>query len=183
VNQDRPGDAVDSGGRGAVTRRTAVRAGIVGLSSVVSVAGCLGESASGGGDDLRVDTLAIGGSPGEEVPVRPDGRVVLLDFFATWCPSCKAQMSNFRTLAERYPELHLLSITWEDDASAVRGFWSRHRGTWPVATDPQMRTGQAFGVDTVPTMLLFDAEGRQVWQDTGLASVASMAEAVERAMS
>lgn len=115
------------------------------------------------------------------VAVRPPGRVVLLDFFATWCPSCKTQMSNFRTLVERFPELRLLSVTWEDEPSVVRGFWTRHGGTWPVATDPEMRTGQAFGVETIPTMLLFDAEGTRVWRDTGVATVETMTAAVERA--
>ena len=78
-------------------------------------------------------------------------------------------------------DVHLLSITWEDEPSAVRGFWNRHGGAWPVATDPRMRTGQAFGVETVPTMLLFDPEGTRVWRDTGLASVDAMTTAIERA--
>ena len=171
-----PHDGVDAR---HVSRRTAVRTGIVGLCGT-GLTGCLGGPDRGGGD-LRVETLAVRGSPGEEVPVRPDGRVVLLDFFATWCASCKTQMPRFRELAERNPELHLLSITWEDDTSAVRNFWNRHQGTWPVATDPQVRTGQAFGVEVIPTMLLFDPDGEEVWRDTGVATVESMAEAVERA--
>jgi len=161
------------------TRRSYLAA-LGGTAAIGATAGCLG-GAGGTDPDLRVETLAAGGSRSETVPVRPTGRVALLDFFATWCPSCKTQMSNFRALADRFPDLHLLSITWEDDASAVRGFWNRHGGTWPVATDPQMRTGQAFDVETIPTMLLFDAEGTRVWQDTGVATVERMTAAVEHA--
>ncbi len=174
-------DPADGVGAREMTRRTAVRTGLVGLSGLGGVAGCLGGSDQPGGDSLRIETLSVRGSPGDEVAVRPDGRVVLLDFFATWCPSCKTQMPNFRALTERYPELHLLSITWEDDDSVVRRFWNRYRGTWLVATDPQMRSGQAFGVKTIPTMLLFDPDGEEVWRDRGLASVESMANAVEQA--
>ncbi|RLM57366.1 TlpA family protein disulfide reductase [Halobellus sp. Atlit-31R] len=184
MRQTRPSGTSESGGHGGAsrtTRRGVVQAGVVGLGSLTGLAGCLGGSGGSGGGDLDVETLDVGGSPGGAVPVRPDGRVVFLDFFATWCPSCKTQMTNFRALAERFPAVHLLSITWEDDQSAVRAFWTRHGGTWPVATDPQMQTGQAFGVETVPTMLLFDSEGTRVWQDTGLASVEAMADAIEQA--
>lgn len=98
------GDSSDSG-----------TTGIAGLCGITGMAGCLGGSDWPGGEGLRVETLAVRGSPGEEVPVRPNGRVVLLDFFATWCGSCKTQLPKFRDLTERYPELHLLSITWGDD--------------------------------------------------------------------
>jgi thiol-disulfide isomerase/thioredoxin len=165
----------------STTRRRIVRTGVVGMTGLAGLAGCLDDADGPSGADLRVETLDVGGSPGDTVPVKPAGRIVLLDFFATWCPSCKTQMSNFRTIARRFPDVHLLSITWEDEPSAVRGFWNRHGGAWPVATDPRMRTGQAFGVETVPTMLLFDPEGTQVWRDTGLASVDAMTTAIERA--
>jgi thiol-disulfide isomerase/thioredoxin len=131
---------------------------------------------------MTVETLSVGGSPGEELAVAPDGEAVLLDFFATWCGPCKPQMDHLGTVREAFPDLHMLSVTWESDAAAVRSFWRRHDGSWPVAMDSTARTGEEFGVAGVPTLLVFDPDGNEVWRHTGLAATESIREQVETAI-
>lgn len=144
----------------------------------VGLAGCLG------GDDTdtgRLDTYDVAGSPGDPVPVRPDGTVTLLDFWATWCAPCKPQMAELREVRETFPEVHMLSITNEEDGDAIRTFWREYRGTWPVASDPEVRTNDRYGVTRVPTLLVLDAEGTEVWRHVGLAAADDIAAALREA--
>ena len=106
---------------------------LAGVGVTGSLAGCSGRDggatggsdgdggdASGGGETPTptptptgptMETLEVGGSPGETIPVKPAGEAALLDFFATWCAPCKPQMAELRQIRSEYPDLHMLSIT------------------------------------------------------------------------
>ncbi|MFB6206597.1 MAG: TlpA family protein disulfide reductase [Haloglomus sp.] len=124
------------------------------------------------GNTIR--TLDVAGSPGGWMPIRPD-EPALLDFWATWCAPCKPQMAELRAVHESFPTTHMLSITNERNSAAVREFWREYDGTWAVAQDPQLRTNERFGVTRVPTLLVFDAAGNEVWRHVGLAAADTIA--------
>jgi thiol-disulfide isomerase/thioredoxin len=130
---------------------------------------------------LRLDSYDVEGSPGETVTVQPSDSVVLLDFFATWCAPCKPQMESLRNVHEQFPDVHMLSITWEGDDAAISDFWQEYEGTWPVASDTENRTGPKYGVDRIPTLIVFDAEGTEIWRHVGLASEDDIVESLEKA--
>lgn len=157
---------------------TTTRRSLLAGAATVGLAGCLGTD---GSEADTIETLDIAGSPGEPVPVRPDGEVVLLDFWATWCAPCKPQMQELVEIRERFPEVHMLSITNESDAEAVRDFWREYDGTWPVAMDPEVRTNDRFDVTRIPTKLVFDPDGEEVWRHTGLAAAETVADALREA--
>ncbi|MFC6991339.1 TlpA family protein disulfide reductase [Haladaptatus sp. GCM10025707] len=151
-----------------------------GLATVGALAGCTGGSREAA---LTLDTLAVGSLDGGPLRVQPTDRPVLLDFFATWCAPCKPQMSDLAEIRSRYgpDRLHMLSITWERDAEVVRAFWEEYGGTWPTALDPDVQTGEHYGVSNLPTLLVFTADGEEVWRHVGLASLQAIDDAVRRA--
>ena len=141
-----------------------------GVATAAALAGCLGSGGSATPESGELQTLSVAGSPGGPMPVKPDGEVVLLDYWATWCAPCKPQMKELRGIRESFPDLHMLSITNERDEPAIKQFWREYEGTWPVATDPELVTNQRFGVNRMPTLLVFDPTGEEVWRHVGLAA-------------
>lgn len=132
--------------------------------TVAGLSGCLirGDSLT---DVPRVETLQSG-----TVPARPDDKTALIDFFATWCAPCKPQMAELRTIRNQFPELHMLSVTREDDETAVKQFWETYDGTWLVGVDPSLQVFQHYEVTSVPTKLLIDTSGSIRWRHIGLAT-------------
>lgn len=177
------------------TRRAVLRTGAT--VPAIGLAGCVWRSDAG--DDkrdeeatrepatptkrepIRLNTYEVAGSPGTSMRVRPPGTVVLLDFWATWCIPCKREMPVLRQIDEQFPDVHMLSITNETDETAIKDFWREFDGTWPVASDPSLRTNDRFGVHTVATLVVFDTDGTLVWRDSGFTGTDTIAAALRKA--
>ena len=99
------------------------------------------------------------------------GRPVLLNLWATWCGPCIAEMPTLDALAAREGErLQVLTVSQDlDGRDRVEAFFRkqgyRNLETW---LDPEMALMAALKVDTLPTTILYDAQGREVWRVTGM---------------
>jgi peroxiredoxin len=99
------------------------------------------------------------------------GKVVVVNFWATWCPPCRVEMPGFqRVYADRRDEgLVIVGISMDQGGEGVVREFLRERGiTFPVAL-ADGDVAQAFGgVRTLPTSFLIDREGRIRQEVTGL---------------
>lgn len=173
------------------TRRAMLRYGAT--AATFGLAGCIWRTdarADSTGQDpaspterepIRLNTYDVAGSPGKSMRVRPEGTVALLDFWATWCGPCKRQMPVLRRIEEQFPAVHMLSITTETDEPAIKDFWRKYGGTWPVASDASLRTHDRFGVRTIPTLVVTDSEGTPTWRDVGFTGIDAIVAALQDA--
>ena len=98
------------------------------------------------------------------------GKPVLVNLWATWCAPCIAEMPTLDRLAAREADrLQVLTISQDDGREKVEAFFAkqgyRNLETW---LDPQMALMAQLKADTLPTTILYDARGRELWRVVGM---------------
>jgi peroxiredoxin len=91
------------------------------------------------------------------------GKVVPVNFWATWCPPCRKEIPDMNALHQRFQgqSLVILSIS-DEEAAAVKSFVAEQKISYPVLIDPGHRVKDVFLVRGIPYSFVFDREGRLV---------------------
>jgi peroxiredoxin len=109
------------------------------------------------------------------------GKVVLLDFWATWCPPCKAEIPGFVAMQKAYGEQGLVVVGVsldEEGARVLKPFMQQFGIIYPVVLG-DAKTAQAFGgVRSIPTTFIISREGKIVGQHVGFADKAEFEKAI-----
>jgi peroxiredoxin len=90
------------------------------------------------------------------------GRVVLLDFWATWCTGCKVEIPWYVEFQNRYKRrgLSVIGVSMDDDGwKSVRPFLQQHHINYPILVGDG-KLGEAFGFKAMPATLLIDRDGK-----------------------
>jgi peroxiredoxin len=98
------------------------------------------------------------------------GRVVLVNFWASWCPDCRPEMPMFEQLHQEFGRqgLVVLGINAGEGAGTIRGYASELGLTFPLLIDPDGNVRRLYGVVGVPTTFLIARDGRAVARAIGL---------------
>jgi thiol-disulfide isomerase/thioredoxin len=90
------------------------------------------------------------------------GKAVLINFWASWCAPCQAEMPSLQSLAQFYgPEkLVVLAVNFEESASVVRQHVQRTHFDLPVLLDPAGAMAHQWGANVFPTTVLVAANGQ-----------------------
>ena len=92
------------------------------------------------------------------------GKVVLLNFWATWCQECRPEMPMFEHLHREFTAqgLSVIGINAREGTAAIRGYAKELGLTFPLVLDPRGEINAAYGVIGLPTTFLIGRDGRAV---------------------
>lgn len=89
------------------------------------------------------------------------GRVLILDAWASYCPSCRQSFPKLSRLAASHPKVVVVGVSVDEDDAVVDAFLREVPVVFPIARDPQQTIGSGpLAVTRLPTLLVVDRQGR-----------------------
>ena len=147
---------------------------------------------------LLLVALAIGA--GAEAAARPDfrlpgldgrklgprdfaGKVVVVDFWATWCGPCHAQAEILRRVHGQYTagQVQFLAVDVGEDEKTVRAFVKKSPFPYPVLLDEKESVSGKLGVVGFPTLMILDTKGEVAYLRPGIIPEKRLRELLQRA--
>jgi thiol-disulfide isomerase/thioredoxin len=98
------------------------------------------------------------------------GKVIFLNFWATWCGPCKEEMPSIEALYQRFKDRDFIFLTISVDyegSKPVREFIEKNRYTFPVLVDQKSETLDIFEVTGIPTTFVIDKQGKLLGKAIG----------------
>jgi len=139
-------------------------------------AGCSQDASSGVADGRRASSVAIGTVVGMRAPsltlptlkgsaIDVDslrGKVVLVNFWATWCGPCLMEMPSMQRLYDAFAaeDFEILAISSDFEGARVVGPYVRQlQLTFPILLDPRFEANNTFKITGIPTTVIIDRDG------------------------
>jgi peroxiredoxin len=93
------------------------------------------------------------------------GKVVLVNFWATWCPPCRKEMPDLDALYNKFKDQGFVVLAISDEESAkVSPYIAEHKISYPVMLDAGRKVNDAFIVEGIPKSFVYDRDGKLVAQ-------------------
>jgi thiol-disulfide isomerase/thioredoxin len=89
------------------------------------------------------------------------GRIVLIDFWATWCGPCNEELPHMKKIAKEFAgqPLVIISVSWDSDAQEWRDFINKNEMTWVQYRDADHHLSNLFDINSIPHYFTIDSDG------------------------
>jgi peroxiredoxin len=110
------------------------------------------------------------------------GKVVLVNFWATWCPPCRKEMPDLDTLYKRFEAKGFVVLGISDEErKKVEPFIRERKVSFPVLLDPGRKVNDLFVVEGIPKSFVYDREGKLVAQSIDMRTQKQFLEMLKKA--
>ena len=111
------------------------------------------------------------------------GRVVVVDFWATWCVPCHRQAEILESLHREYKgkPIQFLAANVGEDEATVRSFLQNRPMPYPVLLDPEDRVSSQMGVLALPTLIVIDKAGKVSYTNAGVTEESTLRKVLKSA--
>lgn len=93
------------------------------------------------------------------------GKVVLINFWATWCPPCRSEMPDLNALYAQFKDEGFVVLAISDeDVAKVQLYIERYHYTYAILLDPGRKVHEAYNIEGIPRSFVYDREGKLVAQ-------------------
>jgi peroxiredoxin len=121
--------------------------------------------------DNKVPVFSLKDLNGKKVEIKQfKGKIILINFWATWCAPCKEEMPSMEILHRQFEEKNFVLLTVSVDYGGVKSvqeFINKHQYTFPVLLDPKGEIFDLFKVKGIPTTFLVDKKGKMIGKAIG----------------
>jgi thiol-disulfide isomerase/thioredoxin len=97
------------------------------------------------------------------------GKIVFLNFWTTWCPTCRIEMPSMEKLHQKFKnkDFAIVTVNLRESASKVKAFFKKFKLTFTALLDSTGEVGASFGIRAIPTSYILDKTGRIIGRVNG----------------
>ena len=97
------------------------------------------------------------------------GKIVFLNFWTTWCPTCRIEMPSMEKLHQKFKDkdFAMVAIDLQESASQVKAFFKEYKLTFTALLDSTGEVGTRFRINAIPTTLILDQKGQIIAKAVG----------------
>lgn len=116
---------------------------------------------------------------GVATDVQFQGGLTVLNFWATWCPPCKAEMPEFESFyRDNAGKIAFYAINIQEPPERVKSFLKAEQYTMPILLDSNGEIAKSYRVNAIPTTIIVDKTGKVVFRKSGAMSKEELDKAV-----
>lgn len=121
--------------------------------------------------DKMIASFTLIGIDGKQTTVGQQGKVTIINFWATWCPPCREEMPELDDFAQKHDQMvAFYAINIQESSDKVGEFLKQGKYTMPVLLDKDGAVAKKFRINAIPTTIVVDKNGIIKYRKSGTVS-------------